>query len=314
LSNFAIRYIATLGTTLFVFTNFIACGAQMYQVSLEDDFAHERTSAASKDPAAPEFGIHAIAGWDRLPIKFRTGDRLSPVQKAGLVKAMKTWESAIGKPIFEFIGKDQREGDSFSDLYSSLNDRVNGHYMDDDWQKTGKPNAVLATTIWDNVDPNTISTADIRFNSNHYMIQDSLDEDGIQLTSVESGKEVVDMQSLALHELGHLLGLAHVPAEQDAYSIMNPSLYIGAGLASRKISRGDIIRIQRIYGCEDQACNVEQLFSMLEKNMDLEKFQKDQNSGNTANIPSKNTYENTYSSTDSSDKGYDNNASDNNGN
>ena len=77
-------------------------------------------------------------------------------------------------------------------------------------------------------------------------------------------KEVVDMESLALHELGHLLGLAHVPEETDAYSIMNPTLYIGEGLANRKY-RNDIELIQRIYGCENEAYDVDDLYSQLEQ-------------------------------------------------
>lgn len=268
MNKFAARYVAILGTTLFVFMNFIACGAQMYQVSMEDDFDSERASAAASDPKAPEYGIHAIEGWKKLPIQFRTGEALGDVQRAGLIKAMKTWELAVGKKLFIYNGKDQRDGDSFVDLYSSLDDHINGHYMDADWNKTGKPDVVLATTIWDNINPNTIGTADIRFNSNNYSIADSLDEAGLELTSLDTDKEIVDMESLALHELGHLLGLAHVDSEHDQYSIMNPSLYIGAGLASRKISKGDIMRIQRIYGCEGNSCNVSQLYTMMEQNSD----------------------------------------------
>jgi len=75
---------------------------------------------------------------------------------------------------------------------------------------------------------------------------------------------VVDMESLALHELGHLLGLGHIPAAVDPYSIMNPSLLIGEGLANRRVSRGDIERIQKIYGCVGKACNIDELFMSME--------------------------------------------------
>ena len=173
---------------------------------------------------------------------------------------MKTWETAVGKQLFIYQGDDAKTGDNFDDLYSSLNDTVNGHYQDDDWSKTGKSEMVLATTIWDNVkgDEYSIETADIRFNSQHYIIGDSFN------LSSTPDKEVVDMESLALHELGHLLGLSHVSEDSDPYSIMNPTLYIGEGLANRRISKGDIELLQRIYGCEGESCDVDALYSKLE--------------------------------------------------
>jgi hypothetical protein len=266
LEKIAFRYIGILAGTVFLFVNFIACGAQMYQVSMEKDFASERMTPQASDPKSPEYGIHAIGGWSKLPIKFETSAELTANQRAGLVSAMKSWELAVGRRLFVYGGDDNRAGDSFNDLYSSLHDKVNGHYLDDNWAKTGKPDAVLATTIWDNTDPSTIATADIRFNSNHYTIYDSLDSENLKLTSLDPAKEVVDMESLSLHELGHLLGLAHMDAEKDQYSIMNPSLFIGAGLANRKLSQGDITRIQRIYGCEGESCNIEKLMLALEQN------------------------------------------------
>ena len=51
--------------------------------------------------------------------------------------------------MFAYLGThSDTNGDSFDDLFSSLNDNVNGNYMDDDWAKTEKPDYVLATTIW----------------------------------------------------------------------------------------------------------------------------------------------------------------------
>jgi hypothetical protein len=40
---------------------------------------------------------------------------------------------------------------------------------------------------------------------------------------------------------------------------MNPALFIGEGLTSRKLSKNDIERIQLIYGCNRQACDVDAL-------------------------------------------------------
>ena len=146
------RYAVILGTTLFLFTNFIACGAQMYQVSVEGDMEPAPGNAAlpqaATDPSSDAYGIHSIEGWPELPIRFRIGERLDKDQLKGLTCAMKTWEGVVGKKMFDFTGTHEGvHGDTFKDLYSSLRDGVNGNYLDQDWNKTGKPSEVLATTI-----------------------------------------------------------------------------------------------------------------------------------------------------------------------
>jgi len=247
------------------FTQFIACGAQMYQVSMHDDHNLEQIPVEASQPSSPVFGIHSPNGWIKTPIEFRMGSKVSKDQTTQLVAAMATWEKAVGKKLFANNGiQNNIDGDSFKDLYSSLPDRINGNYLDANWGKTGKPVEVLATTIWDN-DPksgNKIDTADIRFNTQHYQIGDSY-----KLKSNKS-QEVVDMQSLALHELGHLLGLAHVQSKDDDLSIMNPSLYIGEGFVARKLSLGDIMRIQKIYGCEGRACDANAIHQEIELDID----------------------------------------------
>lgn len=249
-----LRYFGLVASIFLLFSGFVACGAQMYQVSMTDDTAPRVQSAqGTNDPNSPNFGLHAPNGWTQLPIRFKTGFTLSEDQRKGLTRAMATWEMAIGRKLFVYDGVHQsKTGDSFPDLYSSLDDSVNGHYLDDHWDKTGKPQEVLATTIWDN-DPSDYSrilTADIRFNNNYYLLGNALD------LEAADNKEVVDMQTLALHELGHLLGLAHMNAGRDPQSIMLAQLYIGEGLANRRLSEGDIERVQRIYGCEGESCDV----------------------------------------------------------
>lgn len=264
-SKIGFRYIGSMAAIVMVFGNFVACGSQFYQVSVEEDFTvTEQTQAANPDMDDPDsslYGIHAPAGWKQLPIPFRFGKDMGEEQKLHFLAAIKTWETAVGMNLFTYAGiHDSTNGDTFKDLYSSLNDSINGQYLDDNWRKTDKPNFVLATTIWNNNAANIqqIAKADIRFNNEHYLIGDSLTLQG------SGDKEVVDMQSLALHELGHLLGLAHVDVEVDSLSIMNPSLFIGEGLTSRRISEGDIKRIQQIYGCDNQACDLELTAAKLE--------------------------------------------------
>lgn len=253
-TSLALKYGAMIGTTVVLFTNFVACGAQMYQVSLRDDHNPAQAAEGSDDPESQNFGLHAPGGWDKLPIKFRTGFKVESNQLGGLQSAMKTWEIAVGRPLFVYEGVHENvDGDTFPDLYSSLKDSINGNYLDFAWQKTGKSKEVIATTIWTNSsgNANKIDSADIRFNEQEYVIGD-----GYSLKKHDV-REVVDMQTLALHELGHLLGLAHIEAASDSSSIMNPKVYIGEGLTSRSLSRGDLERIQKIYGCQNTSCDLD---------------------------------------------------------
>ena len=258
--GFGLRYSFAVGVVAYVFGFFVACGAQMYQVPLEDDHDKSKIAAEASDPNSPTFGLHSPRGFLKLPITFKVGHQMNEQQKAGLIAAMKTWEIAVGKQLFEFTGvHENTDGDSFPDLYSSLRDGINGNYLDADWKKTGKPEIVLATAIWNNSprDSAAIDTADIRFNVEDYLVGDALVIKGVYEDSSGKFKDPVDMQTLSLHELGHLLGLTHVSSEADSVSIMNPYVYIGEGLTNRHLSAGDIERIQKIYGCLGEACDID---------------------------------------------------------
>lgn len=262
MSKWIKQYLMLVSVVLFLFATFVACGSQLYQVSLKDDFNEEKAPESSRDASSPSYGIHSPGGWTDLPIRFRFGSSLSTEQRAAIEKAMDSWEMAVGRELFRNTGVHSGvDGDSFKDLYSSLSDKIDGQYLDQSWDKTGKPSVVLATTIWDNLasDFEQIATADIRYNGEYYILGDSL------ILQATESREVVDLESLALHELGHLLGLAHCDSSVDAYSIMNPYLFIGEKLTSRKISKGDIERIQSIYGCEDDSCDIDDLVAKIEK-------------------------------------------------
>jgi hypothetical protein len=209
--------------------------------------------ANSDDPTSPEFGLHAPKGWAELPIPYKIDTNMTVTQLQALRAAITTWETAVGRRLFDFGGKHSGvTGDSFPDLFSSLRDGLNGHYNDANWKKTGKTEVILATTIWNNPGNTyySIDAADIRYNSEVYYISDALQDKPVDQ------REIVDMQSLATHELGHLLGLAHVEEDHDPSSIMNPSIFIGQGIATRSLSLGDIQRIQKIYGCQGSSCDV----------------------------------------------------------
>jgi hypothetical protein len=196
----------------------------------------------SNNPAAATYGIHAPTGWVSQPIVLHFGSDVPEDLRSGVLKAASIWNEAVGFTLITF-GADHSEADDICDLYSRLDDKVSTISVVNDWKCTGKPSFVLGTTIWDNddMDFNKIETADIVFNSDYYVIGDA------EVAETDGYREVVDAESLALHELGHLLGLAHIPSTFDAESVMSANVFIGEGIFNRRISQGDIERIQRIY-------------------------------------------------------------------
>ena len=260
----SLYYIIIVVSLIFTFTNFVACGAQFYKLSIENDVAY--SLAESTDKNSENYGIHTLHGWgSNIPVVYEVDPTISKDQLKGIQAAMKTWEYVTGKKLFKFKGvHTNTTGDSFVDLYSSLKDKINGHYLDADWAKTGKSDQVLATTIWNATsDKNYIVDCDLRYNISKYLLGDSL-----VITSTPD-KEVVDLQSLATHELGHLLGLSHIDEDYDPNSIMKATVFIGEGLIYRKVSKLDILRIQKIYGCEGAACDVDSLMEKIEYNYEM---------------------------------------------
>ena len=252
--NIVLAYV--LGTSAFstLMGGFVACGAQNYRISVHGETAETvdrpNTGTSGSNLSAGNLpGVHSANGWKRsLPIRFMTSDEIDVGVVKQLRTAMSSWEDAVGKDLFQYDGAETRKGVDFRQLYEPLTDAVNSNYFDANWFKaTGKSNSVLATTIWENNgrDQSSISKADIRYNAEYYIFGDSLEEFS------EGKRTIVDMESLALHELGHLLGLSHVKEEEDRFSVMNPSLFIGEGMITRRLSRGDIDRIRSVYGVGD---------------------------------------------------------------
>jgi hypothetical protein len=258
-----------IGITTLVSTTlggYVACGAQKYRVPVHGSEPETGSINGSKSVAASPanvgsslgsgtsnqanaLGIHSSKGWTAtLPIKFKTSDEIPKSSVDELVGAMQTWEKATGIKLFDYVGVESTKGSSFKQLYEPLTDRVNGHYFDFNWTTaTGKSKTVLATTIWENDPKNSqaILKGDIRYNAEWYKFGDAIKEFS------EDKRTIVDMQSLALHEVGHLLGLTHITEKEDRYSVMNPSLFIGEGLITRRVSEGDIERVRSIYNGGD---------------------------------------------------------------
>lgn len=244
------RYLITVGFIFALFSQFVACGSGFYRVPMAGDAPE---SQVDRGPGSFLYGIHSAKGWE-LPIRYRLGSAMTTELERQFMQAVATWEAAVGKTLFLYEGRhEEHTGDSFMGLRKPLGDEVNGQYITFSWSNTDKAQQVIATTVWNNgVDRDVIVDGDIRYNGEHFVLGDAADD----AVRADGDREVVDMESLALHELGHFLGLGHVSDSEDRYSVMNPQLFIGHGMTSRRLSKGDIVRIQRIYGCSADACTL----------------------------------------------------------
>lgn len=241
-------YVGLMGLFAVATGGFVACGAQTYKIPVDNDIAVHPKAPGLANAVNNGDGVHSARGWaGHLPISYRFSKAVDPAKRLQIQKAMHTWEQALDKVLFKYEGLDDRVGKDFASLYNPLDDMMNAHYFDDSWvASTQKPREVLATTIWENDpgNPAVIIKADIRYNVENYLLGDSLQEYS------EGDLIIVDLESLALHELGHLLGLAHLTEDEDAFSVMLPTLFIGEGTTARTLSEGDVERIRKIYAPE----------------------------------------------------------------
>ena len=205
--------------------------------------------SAANDPATAgklsSNGVHSTDGWTTLPVTITLPSSFDDKFKTAFRAAMSTWNRGAGKDLFVAVEEHiSGNGDELPSLYSSLSDNSTiMYFLPTRWLEiTQKSKAVLATTIWENSgkNPNAISRADILFNTTFYRFGDATKD------RFDGNRPIVDLESIALHELGHLLGLAHIESNQEI-SVMNPSFVIGDNSIKRALSPGDVSRIRSIY-------------------------------------------------------------------
>ena len=159
-----------------------------------------------------------------LPINIYIHESFSNEKQAvpALTAAIKTWETALGKHLFTVAGV-------IGGSPTPSRDGVSIFYYMNTWE-ADRPSEQARTTIYWKGDQ--IVEGDIRINDKNF---DFFSGDTIAASSV-------DLESLFLHELGHLLGLAH---NDVAGSVMAERL--ASGYKRRDANSADLASLKCEY-------------------------------------------------------------------
>jgi hypothetical protein len=167
-----------------------------------------------KEAPAPEESCHfqqnsylQRVSWAQKPVSLYSDATIDGDQVESLKKAMVIWNDIFredfgGKDIFVYAG-------SLSEEVGWAQDGKNVISLTKNWQSPATEQAETRL-IWAE---NYIVDADIRLNGNKNLAKD----DNIR-------SDELDTVALMVHELGHVLGLAHIDGQ---YSVMNESLGLG---------------------------------------------------------------------------------------
>ena len=172
------------------------------------------------------------------------GNGISGTQFAGVIaNAVSTWNSGSGKTLF---GSPSTQSSGVSTF---TRDDIN----EIGWKKFGNSNTLGQTTAWNaatniaNMLPSNgnrlsptrwVTESDIVFNSDTGVKWSAAKQPSSSITTI-------DAQAVAVHEMGHLLGLAHVT--YDKKEIMYPYYSNSYPNVGRSLGKGDIAGIKKLY-------------------------------------------------------------------
>jgi len=165
-----------------------------------------------------------------LPITINVPADHSQEKYDALVNAASTWNAALGF-VAIIIQRDVQNNESFSLTNDSLSDSKNGIYDQSTWFSDARNKTqTLAIAVYKFIS-NTIIASDIHFNTEVFFFSVFPDTSGM------------DYETVALHEMGHFLGLGHNSA--NTQSVMYP--YASIGLRRVVLSQDDIDNIRERY-------------------------------------------------------------------
>jgi hypothetical protein len=150
-----------------------------------------------------------------------------------VIRVIGDWNSAIGRTFLTYSYDSFDENLMDKNLLASANTSRVYFKTRGQWASISSNPSTLATTYFASLG-NQLVDADIIFNGDW----DFSYNDIIPVSSF-------DFESVLLHEVGHFIGLPHIPQSTDPMTIMRISIMAGETL--RLLSNGDIGRITTLY-------------------------------------------------------------------
>lgn len=178
-------------------------------------------------PPDPECGfIRNSAGQNvkaRLPVYFYIDDSVPLMYREAILDASLDWNDATGRKFFEFAGMVSSESnwqqyDGIRTIYW-----VTGRYV-----RSSNEQAFIHSKWYGSI----FAESDIWINNVNFTFY----------TDANPDAGMVHLKSLMLHELGHMIGLAHSP---DANSVMFKTL---SNRTERPLTETDIKNVECEYG------------------------------------------------------------------
>ncbi|RYZ92928.1 MAG: matrixin family metalloprotease [Proteobacteria bacterium] len=189
---------------------------------------------------------YATEGWASKTIELSVDMRATAKERLAIEKAVAVWNDAIGEELLQISEKDV-SARTAKELYETLTDDFNSIYYEPNFTATTKKeSSIIATTVWSlKADSSHIHAADIIMNTQGYEFVDYADPS--ESTDAPEGMSKVDAETVLIHELGHLLGLAHVSDTVDSLSVMNPHITVDTPSTKRLLSPCDIEHVKTLY-------------------------------------------------------------------
>lgn len=143
--------------------------------------------------------LQRVSWKEATPVSIYVHDSFPQEYIPVLQSAMQDWEKVIGKPLF-------RIGGSASGVATPTQDGVSEIYWLSDWEPDRSFEQARTTIYWEG---NHISEADVRVNVKDFQY----------FTGSDADANKVDLESLLVHELGHVLGLQHNTAPGSVMAV-----------------------------------------------------------------------------------------------